>query len=161
MYYIKDYDFIQLSKTAKNRRVHERLLILSHLKDGKSYQEAAQALFVGVPTVKRCEQRFINQGLAGLEDRPRSGRPTRLDSRHHEALKTLIEASHSNTSGGRLTGQDIAEIIDQKWQVRYTVNGVYELLKSLGMRWVSSRSKHPKQDPQEQEAFKKTLSKNP
>ena len=159
MYYLKDYDFVQLSKKANNRRVHERLLILSHLKEGKSPQEAAQALFVSVPTVKRCEQNFISQGMAGLEDKPRSGRPTRLDSRHHEALKTLIETSHGNASGGRLTGQDIVDIIEQKWQVRYTVNGVYELLKSLDMSWISSRSKHPKQDPQQQEAFKKTLSK--
>ena len=80
---LKDYNFIQLSQKAKNRRVHERLLILSHLKEGKHSQEAAQALSVGIPTVKQCKQNFINQELAGLEDKPRSGRPTRLDSRHH------------------------------------------------------------------------------
>ena len=44
MYRLKDYDFVQLSKKAKNRRVHKRLLILSHLKEGKNSQETAQAL---------------------------------------------------------------------------------------------------------------------
>lgn len=161
MYRLEDYNFVQLSKSAKNRREHERLLILAHLKQGKSAQEAAESLFVGVPTVKRCEKNYINQGLAGLKDKPRSGRPRRLESQHHEALKSLIEASHQNASGGRLTGQDIADMIEQKWQVRYTVNGVYELLKSLGMSWISSRSIHPKQESQRQETFKKTLCKKP
>ena len=68
-----------LASQAKNRRVHERLLILSHLKEGKRSQEEEQALSVGVPTVKRYKQNFINQGLVGLEDKPRSGgRPTRF-----------------------------------------------------------------------------------
>ena len=31
-----DYDFVSLSKHAKKRRVHERLLIQSVVKDGKS-----------------------------------------------------------------------------------------------------------------------------
>ena len=96
-----------------------------------------------------------------MEDKPRSGRPTRLERRHHEALKTLIEASHNNATAGRLTGQDIVDIIAQRWQVRYPVNGVYEWLKSLGMCWISSRSKHPKQDPEQQQAFKKTLPRKP
>ena len=156
-YHLEDYDFVSLSKQAKKRRVHERLLILAHIKMGKSITQAADALFVGQPVVKRCLKNFFAKGLEGLEDQPRSGRPTRLAAAHHQDLIALIEASHESDSGGRLTGQDIVHLIEQKWQVRYTVNGVYELLKSLGMSWVSSRSKHPKQNQQEQEAFKKTL----
>ena len=43
----------------------------------------------------------------------------------------------------RLTGQDMANLSEEKWQLRDTVNGVCELLKALRMSWVSSRSKHP------------------
>ena len=156
-YRLEDYDFVSLSKHAKKRRVHERLLILAHVKMGKSITQAADALYVGKPVVKRCLKNFFAKGLEGLEDKPRSGRPTRLAAAHHKDLMALIEASHESDSGGRLTGQDIANLIDEKWQVRYTVNGVYELLKSLRMSWVSSRSKHPKQNQQQQETFKKTL----
>jgi len=95
--------------------------------------------------------------LRDSKDKPRSGRPTRLDKQHHQALKTLIREAHDRPEGGRLRGQDIANLIEEKWQVRYTVNGIYELLKALGMSWVSSRSKHPKHDPEKQDAFKKTL----
>jgi transposase len=126
-YRLEDYDFVSLSKHAKKRRVHERLLILAHVKTGKTLTQAADALFVGKPVVKRCLKNFFSKGLKGLEDKPRSGRPTRLAAaHHHKDLITLIEASYTSASGGRLTGQDIADLIEEKWQVRYTVNGVYE-----------------------------------
>ena len=34
-YRLEDYDFVSLSKHAKKRRVHERLLILAHVKTGE------------------------------------------------------------------------------------------------------------------------------
>ena len=106
-YHLEDYDFVSLSKHAKKRRVHERLLILAHVKTGKTLTQAADALFVGKPVVKRCLKNFFSKGLKGLEDKPRSGRPTRLAAAHHKDLITLIEASHTSASGGRLIGQDI------------------------------------------------------
>ena len=160
-YRLEDYDFVSLSKHARKRRVHERLLILAHVKMGKSITQAADALFVGKPVVKRCLKNFFSKGLEGLEDKPRSGRPTRLARAHHQDLIALIEASHESTSGGRLTGQDIVNLIEKKWQERYTVSGVYALLKSLEMSGVSSRSKHPKQHHHQQEAFKKTFWQKP
>ena len=124
-YRLEDYDFVSLSKHAKKRRVHERLLILAHVKTGKTLTQAADALFVGKPVVKRCLNNFFSKGLKGLEDKPRSGRPTRLAAAHHKDLIRLIEASYTSASGGRLTAQDIADLIEEKGQVRYTVNGVY------------------------------------
>ena len=77
-YRLEDDDFVSLSKHAKKRRVHERLLILAHVKTGKTLTQAADTLFVGKPVVKRCLKNFFSKGLKGLEDKPRSGRPTRL-----------------------------------------------------------------------------------
>ena len=78
---------------------------------GKSITQAADALFVGQPVVKRCLKNFFAKGLEGLEDQPRSGRPTRLAAAHHQDLIALIEASHESDSGGRLTSQDIVHLI--------------------------------------------------
>ena len=122
-YRLEDYDFVSLSKHAKKGRVHERLLILAHVKTGKTLTQAADTLFVGKPVVKRCLKNFFSKGLKGLEDKPRSGRPTRLATAHHKDLIALIEASYTSASGGRLTGQDIANLIEEKWQVRYTNPG--------------------------------------
>ena len=44
-----------------------------------------------------------------------------------------------------------------EWGVTYSLNGIYYLMKDIGMSWVSTRSRHPKQDEQAQTDFKKTL----
>ena len=83
---------------------------LAHVKMGKSITQAADALFVVKPVVKRCLKNCFSKGLEGLEDKPRSGRPTRLATTHHKDLIALIKASHESDSAGRLTGQDIAKL---------------------------------------------------
>ena len=92
-----------------------------------------------------------------MHDKPRQGRPPLLDSAYHEALTNSILKAHDSPWGGRLTGQDIVILLKDKWGVSYSVSGVYELLKSLGIVWISSRSKHPKQNQERQNEFKKTL----
>ena len=47
--------------------------------------------------------------------------------------------------------------IFDEFGVEYSLNGVYVLLHSAGMSWVSSRSSHPMQDKESQENFKKNF----
>ena len=61
--------------------------------------------------------------------------------------------------GGRLIGEDIRSILKEKFNVVYTLNGTYDLLKGLNMVWISSRSRHPKQDDEIQETYKKNFKK--
>ena len=60
-------------------------------------------------------------------------------------------------SGGRIIGEDIVNMIKEKYKESYSVSGVYKLLKRMGMSWVSGRSVHTRSDPEVQGAFKKTL----
>ena len=100
-------------------------------------------------------KRFHEQGIEGLKDKPRSGRPRLLHSDAHEVLKQKIEDSQSARSGGRLRGKDIIELIKDEWVVTYSLGGIYYLMKDIGMSWVSTRSRHPKQDEQARAHFKK------
>ena len=96
--------------------------------------------------------------MEGLRDKPRSGRPSLLDRSAYDALQQKIEDSQSALSGGRLRGEAIIRLTKDAWEIEYTLSGIYRLMKALGMSWVSTRSKHPKQDEQAQQQFKKTLS---
>ena len=55
----------------------------------------------------------------------------------------------------RLQGTDIQTYIEREFCVAYELSNVYRLLRELGFSWITSRSRHPKQDGQVQEAFKK------
>lgn len=62
------------SRTASVRLV-ERARIIEQASLGQTIPEIAATLQVGEPTVRKWFKRFGEQGLAGLEDAPRSGAP--------------------------------------------------------------------------------------
>ena len=57
--------------------------------------------------------------------------------------------------GGRLMWKDIQKHIKDTYAVNYHVRSIYYLMKELNIVWITSRSKHPKQDLEAQEDFKK------
>lgn len=54
-------------------------------------------------------------------------------------------------------GKDIQKYIKKSYGVDYHVRNIYRLMKELELVWITSRSKHPKQDLVVQEEFKKIL----
>lgn len=56
-------------------RLWERATIIMELAAGRAQQEIAKQLGLARQTVLRWEQRFLQLGLEGLNDAPRSGRP--------------------------------------------------------------------------------------
>lgn len=67
--------------------------------EGKDNDEIAAALETSHVTVGLWRQRFIDMGLAGLEEAPRSGRPSQLDS--EKARRVLTEVVQPPKSAGR------------------------------------------------------------
>ncbi|MFF1920601.1 ROK family protein [Streptomyces sp. NPDC058221] len=75
-----DRDLAELSAWAQDRDDRTvRLRILQDAAVGLSVSESARVLGVSRPTVTAWRQRYAAHGLAGLEHRPRSGRPARID----------------------------------------------------------------------------------
>ena len=156
-YSLTDYDFVALSKLAPDRNNYQRLMILADLKEGKTQAETARLLYISSQKVSAWLKRFSQEGIEGLKDKTRSGRPRLLDRSAHGALKQKIEASQSALLGARLRGEDIIQLIKNEWGVTYSLSGIYFLLEDIGMSWISTRSKHPKQDESAQVQCKKTL----
>lgn len=50
---------------------------------------------------------YLNEGLGGLQEKPRSGRPAYLTEAQMEQLSQYIKKNAIKPSGGRLTGADI------------------------------------------------------
>jgi transposase len=57
----------------------ERAAIVLACADGVGTSEAARRLGLSRPTVIKWRDRFIAQGITGLDDEPRSGRPKTID----------------------------------------------------------------------------------
>ena len=158
-YPLEDFDFVTLSKQSRNPREKQRLLILANLQDGKKQADIADMLKVSVPTIKRTLRRFKEFGVDELNDRPRSGAPTKLPASEYVAVKKYILQLQRELPGGRITGYDVHEILEKKWNVKCSLSTTYHLMHMLNLSWISCRSQHPDQDKQAQEDFKKTSTK--
>ncbi|HAS8349284.1 TPA: winged helix-turn-helix domain-containing protein, partial [Vibrio vulnificus] len=49
-----------------------------------------------------------------------------------------------DSSGGRLTGNDIHAYIVNEFGKHYHPDSIYYLLNHMGFSWITSRSKHPR-----------------
>lgn len=155
MHSIKDTDFKSLISKEKNARMRIRLIALGHIHDGSNRAQTAKFLRVSRGTVNKWVQRFIDDGIDGLKEKPRSGRPSSLSKEQLLQLKEYVIANSIKSTGGRLKGGLLVDYIYEEFGVLYSLDNVYRLLHQLGFSWITSRSKHPKQDQKSQEAFKK------
>ncbi len=130
---------------------------MAHLQEGREYHEVAQFLCVKLETVKKWVKRFKVSGLDGLRESPRSGAKRKLKKEQEIDFKTAVIALQENRTGGRITGHDIQNLLKEKFQVKYCLNSVYNLLNNLDLVWITVRSKHPKQSQEKQDSFKKNF----
>jgi hypothetical protein len=74
---------------------------------------------------------------------------------HIYQLSQYIHDNSIKPKGGRLKAKIFVAYITQAFKVDYSIDNIYRLLHQLGFSWITSRSRHPKQSDEVQEAFKK------
>src|SRR3712207_997 len=79
-----------LARRERDGRVCSRLLALANALDGMSRAEAARLAGMDRQTLRDWVHRDNAQGAQGLKDRPRCGRPPRLDEGQQAVLKALV-----------------------------------------------------------------------
>jgi len=154
---LQSYDFDRLAHKERDGRRRLRLIALAHLKDGKSYTEVGAALRVTRHAVMRWMQWFSAGGVARLAGMPHDWSTQRLAKEQEEAFRQSVEQLQRERGGGRVRGEDIRQLLARQFGVAYSLNGVYDLMKRLGMVWVSARALSPYADPVAQTEFKKKL----
>jgi transposase len=76
---------------AQEARLVERARIVLACLEGKEIQQVAREIGASVPTVSKWRRRFAQSGLAGLRDRPRSGKPPTYGAGFRDRVLALIE----------------------------------------------------------------------
>lgn len=153
-------DFKSLIAKETNGRMCVCLMALSHIKEGANNSQAARNLHISRRTVNDWVKSFYAQGLEGLKEKPRSGRPSRLNETQLAQLSEYIRNNSIKENGGRLNAQALVNYIAHEFKLSYGISNVYRLLHQLGFSWITSRSRHPKQSEKVQENFKKIRNGN-
>lgn len=82
---------VQAVKSDKRAEVRQRAMGLRLLQEGQTPKEVAEIMAVSQPTVYSWHHRWQENGLEGLANRPKSGRPRKTDCRYVERLEEVIE----------------------------------------------------------------------
>lgn len=145
---INNTDFKKLVSRQKTIQMKMRLLALEHFKQGKSRTQIAKDLQVSRTSINKWIRLFLEEGLEGLQEKPRTGRPAFLTKKQQEQLRKFITTEAELSSGKRLIGSDIHDYIIQNFNKHYHPNSVYSLLKRMGFSYITSHPTHSKQSPQ-------------
>jgi transposase len=134
-----------------------RSLALSHIKDGADRTQTAKYLKVSRKVVNDWARKFFTEGIKGLNEKPRTGRRSKLSTAQLSELKEYVQSHSIKENGGRLKAETLVSVINEKFKVKYSRTNVYRLLHALDFSWIS-RSRHPKESQEIQEDFKKIKS---
>ena len=124
------------SRTAPVRVV-ERACIIGLAAQGRRMPDIAAELGVSERAVRRWVARFNAQGVAGLADAPRSGRPATYPP---EAIGELVAASLTDPQElglpfGSWTLDRLAAYLAEEKGVAIKRSRIGEILQAEGLRW--------------------------
>ena len=155
-----DLDAAALRRFAQaepDRRAALRALAIAQALDGTSRAEAARVIGRERQSLRDAVVRYNAEGLAGLRDRPRSGRREKLDAEQQATLRAWVLAGpdpdRDGVSSYRLL--DIAAHVEQRWGVCYTLSALSRLLRRMRLSWQKARPAHPKGSVEARELYKK------
>jgi len=78
-------------KQTKEARVFRRTQAVRAVVQGRRIQQVSAAFQLTYSALRKWVHRFANQGLQGLLDRPRSGRPRTVTCELEQQLKRLVD----------------------------------------------------------------------
>ncbi len=151
-------DLRRLAKRALSNNQSRRLLSLAAVLDGMSRADAARIGGMDRQTLRDWVHRFNEAGPDGLLDGWANGPEPRLSTEQKAELAAIVEAGPDPAVDGvvRWRRADLQRVIKQRFGVEYHERYVSTLLHKLGFSHVSARPRHPGQNRETIEAFKKT-----
>jgi len=146
------------ARHASDTKQARRILAIAMVLDGHGRLLAAQAGGMDRQTLRDWVHRYNADGLAGLVDHPRSGRPARLSRTQLAQVARWVTDGPNLAADGVVRWRciDLRERIAAEFEVTLHERTVGKILKKLNFSSMSARPIHPKSDLEAQEAFKKT-----
>jgi transposase len=128
------------SRTEEARMVERARLVLACL-EGKEIQQVAREVGSSIPTVSKWRKRFAREGLRGLRDRPRPGKPPMYGVAFRDRVLALLE----QTPPAGLSHWDGAVVAER---LGASVHAVWRVLRREGIYLQRLRTWFVSTDPE-------------
>ncbi|MBF0244585.1 MAG: IS630 family transposase [Planctomycetes bacterium] len=138
-----------------DHRLHALLLVAQ----GMSAREASMILGDAPRTVALWVERFELEGLSGLIDEDRPGRPKRLTEEQIEDLQEIVrkDPAQNNILSAVWDGKTLSAFIRQRWGIEIGARQCQRMFRQWGFRLRKPRPQIARADPDRQEKFKKNF----
>jgi transposase len=151
-------DLRRLAAQEKVGAVSRRMLALAAALDGMPRAMVARLFGMDRQLLPDWIARYNAEGLAGLADRPIPGRKAFLSAEQRDALYHHVVAGPGGADGiSEFRVHHLVEWTDREFGIRYSPEGMRQILHQLNLRPLSCRPQHPKADPALQADFRQTF----
>ncbi len=140
-----------------DRAAAVRMQAIAGALEGLTRVEAARLAGMERQVLRDAVLRYNAEGLAGVHDRPRPGRPPRPSQEHRQTLhKLVLDGPDVETTGlSAWTLGELCREVEQRWGVRHHERHMPKVVRTLGLSRRKARPSHPKADAAAREAFAK------
>jgi transposase len=154
------YSSDELRRAARHeedRRASMRILAIAAAIDGMPRPEAARCGDMTDQALRDAIRRYNAEGLDGLHDRKRPGRPSKLGEDQRRALCDLVLAGPDVETDGlsAYTRDDAVKIAKAKWNIDVAATTVGRIFRDGGLSRQKARPSHPKKNAEAAAAFSK------
>jgi len=135
-YTLKEDELKEIREAQKstNGRVSQRANVLHSLHLGYAPQEVARLQNVSLATVYNHYNRYQAEGIGGLSDKPKSGRPAKANDAYRRELLAVIETRPEDLGLGFSiwTLPSLQEYLRRKTGIKLSQNRLAEVLQEEG-----------------------------
>jgi len=139
---------------AKDAKAARRMLAIALVLEGVDRKTAAESCGMDRQTLRDWVHRYNAEGLEGLSDRRSAGPAPRLSPEQKAELAQMVREGPDPAVDGvvRWRRIDLQRKIAARFGVAMHERTVGKQLAALGFRRLSVRPRHPKSDPEAQQA---------
>lgn len=147
----------RVARHEEDRRAAMRMLAVAAAIDGMPRPEAARCGDMTDQALRDVIRRYNADGLEGLHDRARCGRPSKLGEDRRKELCEIVRAGPDVETEGlsAYTRDDAAKVAKAKWGIDIHANTVGRIFRDGGLSRQKARPSHPKKNAEAAAAFSK------
>jgi putative transposase len=144
-------DLEQRIKTLeKDTRVLKRLYFIRYRYEGDSVETASEKVGVYKMVAYQWQDRWNEDGYAGLMPRFAGGKPAKLPSERMERLRSILQERDDWTT------EEVQDLIEKRFGIRFTQKHVRTILRKLGMKYAKPYQHDCRRPKNAEDDLKKT-----
>lgn len=149
----------KLARRSTDGYKASRIFAIADILEGLSREESAKRNGMSRQTLSDWVHRYNEEGIEGLKNRKRGGRPALINPEVQEHLKEVLVAGPDPEKDAVIRWRivDLQAWLKHEHRVECGQEAVRRMVHKLGFRKMTARPQHPKQSPEVIEAFKETL----